>query len=171
MIKTYFLPKEFRPEIKKIWGIPIFGRKKEVSEKFKEFCQKRKFKKIITVGDYCSLNLPSDIKIFDGKINRRKIKLPFKWYKNHNLLYCSNPPGTIQDKVWPKIEKAIKEKRNLFIDGEEDLLVIPTVLLSPQKTVVVYGFFKKGVCLIEVCPRVKKTFKELLENFSSKCGR
>ncbi|MFQ6049540.1 MAG: DUF359 domain-containing protein [Candidatus Paceibacterales bacterium] len=162
-MKTYLLPKELRKELRKIWGIPIFGRKKEVARKFKDFVQKKKFKKIITVGDHCSLHLPSDIKIFDGKIKRKKVKkiLPFS-------LSCSNPAGTIQSEVWPIIKKAIRDKKNVFIEGEEDLLVIPSVLLSERRTLVIYGFLEKGVCLIEVKPEMKKAFKELLKKFKTK---
>ena len=69
-IKTYFLPRELRPELRKIWGIPFFNGQKEILKKFQQFIKKKRFKKIITVGDYCSLTLPSDIKIFDGKIKR-----------------------------------------------------------------------------------------------------
>jgi len=162
-MKTYILPVDLRRELRKIWGIPIYGRKKQVAIKFKEFCRERKFKTIITVGDYCSLNLPSDVKIFDGKIKRKKIKTPFKF-----SLSCSNPPGTIQKEVWPAIKKAIKNEGNIFIDGEEDLLVIPCVLLSEKKTAVIYGLVDKGVCLIEVSSEVKKTFKELLKKFRTK---
>ena len=160
MVETYLLPTKLKKELRKIWGIPIFGQKKEVLKKFKEFCQKKKFKKVITVGDYCSLYLPSDIKIFDGKIKRRKIKKLPKF-----SLSCQNPAGTIQKEVWPIIKKAIKEKKNVFVDGEEDLLVIPCVLLSEKNTAVVYGFSEKGVCLIKVSSAVKKTFKELLKKF------
>jgi uncharacterized protein (UPF0218 family) len=166
MIKTYILPDKLRRELKKIWGIPFFGNKSEVKKKFKEFIQKKRFKKIITVGDYCSLNLSSDIKIFDGKIGRKKIKIPFK-LKRLLILNCSNPPSTIQSRVWPVIKKAIKENRNVFIKGEEDLLVIPSVLLSEKNSVVVYGFPKKGVCLIEVSPEIKKVFKKLLKKFKT----
>jgi len=166
MRKTYFLPNKLRRELKEIWGIPIFGRKKQVAIKFKEFCRKRKFKKIITVGDYCSLNLPSNVKIFDGKIKRKKIKMPFGW-----SFSCSNPPGTIQKEVWPIIKKAIKNEGNIFVDGEEDLLVIPCVLLSEKKTAVIYGLVDKGVCLIEVSLEAKKTFKELLKKFQTPSHR
>lgn len=161
LMKTYFLPEKLRPELKKIWGELILGREKEVEKKFKEICQKKKFKKIITVGDYCSLVLPSDIKIFDGKIKRKKIKKLPKF-----SLSCRNPAGTIDKKVWPIIKKALKNKENVFVDGEEDLLVIPAVLLSEKNTAVIYGFPEKGVCLIEVSPQVKKTFKELLQKFN-----
>ena len=157
------MPKKVRPELRKIWGVPLFNGGRGVLDKFRQFVKKEKFKKIITVGDYCSLNLPSDIKIFDGKIKRRETgKLP------KFSLSCSNPPGTIQKEVWPVIRKAIKNKENVFIKGEEDLLVIPVVLLSEKNTAVVYGFPSKGVCLIEVLPQIKKTFKELLKKFCPK---
>jgi pantetheine-phosphate adenylyltransferase len=157
---TYFLPTKLKRELRKIWGIPIFGPEKQVVIKFKEFCQKRKFKKIITVGDYCSLNLPSDVKIFDGRIKRKKIKIPLEF-----SFSCTNPPGTIQEEVWPVLKTAIKGSKNVFIEGEEDLLVIPSVLLAEKNTAVVYGFPEKGVCLIEVTLKTKENFKRLLKKF------
>jgi len=161
-MKTYFLPEKLRLGMRKTWGISIFGRKSEVAKKFRKILEERKFKKVITVGDYCSLNLPSDVKIFDGQIRRKKIKKILKF-----SLKDSNPSGTIQNSIWPKIEKAIKKKKNLFINGEEDLLVIPTVLLSKTKSAVIYGIFNKGICLIEVTPQIKKNFKELLKKFAT----
>ncbi|KPJ57530.1 hypothetical protein AMJ49_00160 [Parcubacteria bacterium DG_74_2] len=162
MLKTYFLPKKLRPELRKIWGIPFFGKRNQVLRKFQEFIKKRKTKTIITVGDYCSLNLPSHIKIFDGKVKRKKIKKILKF-----SLSCQNPRGTIQKEVWLVIKRAIKNNENIFIDGEEDLLVIPAVLLARKNTLVVYGFQDKGVCVIEVSLKVKKIFKELLKKFRS----
>jgi uncharacterized protein (UPF0218 family) len=163
MKKTYYLPKKLRPELKKIWGIPIFGKKSEVSKKFQKILKEKKFKKIITVGDYCSQSLPSDIKIFDGKIKRKKIKRLLKF-----SLSCKNPAGTIQKEVWPVVKEAINQKKNVFIEGEEDLLVIPAILLSQKNTAIIYGFPEKGICLIEVTPKTKKILKELLGKFKIK---
>lgn len=161
-MKTYFLPTRFKKEMRKVWGIPIFGKKKEVSGRFEDFIKRNNFKKVITVGDYCSLLLPSDVKIFDGKVKRRKTKrfLPFS-------LRCSNPPGTLSFKCWNSVKKAIKERKNLFVDGEEDLLVIPCVLLAGIPSLVVYGFPGKGICVIKVSPGVKKIFKGLLKKFET----
>ncbi len=159
-MKTLYLTNELREKLKKPFGISIFGKKKEVCEKFKQFQRKKKFKKIVTVGDYCSLALLSDVKIFDGKIKRRKIKkiLPFS-------LKCSNPKGTIQKECWQIIKKALKENKNIFVGGEEDLLAIPVVLLAEKNTAVVYGLPNKGICLVKVSPKTKKKFKELLKKF------
>jgi len=161
-VKTYFLPNKLRPELRKIWGIPIFGRKNKVLRKYKKFIKKKSFKKIITVGDYCSLNLPSNVKIFDGKVKRRKIK------KILNFSFsCKNPSGTIRKEVWSIIKKAVKNNENIFVDGEEDLLVIPSVLLAEKNSLVVYGFPRKGICAIEISPKMKKIFKELLKKFKT----
>jgi len=107
--------------------------------------------------------LPSDVKIFDGKIKRKKIRKLLKF-----SLKCANPPGTIQKEVWPILKKAIKNNENVFVNGEEDLLVIPSVLLSEKNTAVIYGFPEKGVCLIEVSTKMKKDLKELLKKFKTK---
>lgn len=181
-MKTYILPVELRKRLKKPFGIPIFGNKKEVVEKFKQFLQRKKFKKIITVGDYCSLALPSDVKIFDGKIKRKKInpalclklsskqnrqicKIFFLTPAKGGALRCSNPRGTIQREVWLIIKKALKNNKNVFVEGEEDLLAIPAVLLAGKNTAVVYGLPNKGVCLIEISAKAKKIFKEILNKF------
>jgi len=162
-MKTYYLPNKLRGELRKIWGIAVFNGREKVVRKFKKFIQEKKFKKIITVGDYCSLILPSDIKIFDGKIKRRRIEKLLKF-----SLSCQNPAGTIRKEVWPILKKAIENNENIFVDGEEDLLVIPSVLLAEKNTAVIYGFPGKGVCLIEVLPKTKKAFKELLKKFQVK---
>jgi uncharacterized protein (UPF0218 family) len=160
MPKTYILPEELREKLKKVWGVAIFGKKKEVREKFEKFLKKGKFKKVITVGDYCSLSLPSDIKIFDGRVKRRKAKkiLPYS-------LKCKNPKGRIQKEVWQIIKRAIKENKNVFVEGEEDLLVIPSVLLAPKNSLVVYGFPKRGICVIRVDQKMRRKIKNLLKLF------
>jgi uncharacterized protein (UPF0218 family) len=160
MQKTYALPERLKKELRKVWGVGIFGKKKEVKEKFEKFLKKENFKKVITVGDYCSINLPSNVKIFDGRVKRKKIKkiLPYS-------LKCKNPKGTIQKEVWPIIKKAIKENKNVFVEGEEDLLVIPSILLAPKNSLVVYGFPKKGICAIKVDQKMKNKIKNLLKKF------
>jgi uncharacterized protein (UPF0218 family) len=159
-MKAHFLPEKLKLKLRKVWGVAVFGKKKEVKEKFEKFLKKGKFKKVITVGDYCSINLPSDIKIFDGKIKKRKIKKILNY-----SLKCKNQKGTIQKEVWQIIKKAIKENKNIFVEGEEDLLVIPAVLLAPKNSLVVYGFPKRGICVIKVDKKMKNKIKNLLKLF------
>jgi len=162
MQKTYILPEKLKPKLRKIWGKTFFGKKKEVLKKFEKFLKKKKFKKVITVGDFCSREIPSQVKIFDGKIRRRKVKeiLDFSFK-------VKNPAGTIQKEVFETLKKAIKENKNVFVEGEDDLLVIPCVLLAPKNSLVVYGFPKKGICAIEVNQKNKEKIKNLLKKFKS----
>jgi uncharacterized protein (UPF0218 family) len=160
MEKAHILPKNLRSRLKRPWGKKFFGNKKEVLEKFEEFLKNKNFKKIITVGDFCSKNLPSNIKIFDGKIKRREIKKVLSY-----SLKCKNPKGTIQKEVWEIIKRAIKEEKNVFVEGEEDLLVIPSVLLAPKNSLVIYGFPGRGICAILVNEKTKKKIKNLLKLF------
>ena len=67
-MKTLYLPNKLRSELKRVWGIPIFGNEKEVAKEYNKLIKEKKFKKVITIGDRCSLSLPSDVKIFHGKI-------------------------------------------------------------------------------------------------------
>jgi len=158
--KNYILPPGLKKELRKIWGFPIFGRKEEIAQKYENLIKKKKYQTIISIGDCCSLNLYSDVKIFDGRIRRKKIKnIPRFHFK------VKNPPGLIKKEVWPKIEKAIKEKKNIFVEGEEDLLVMPAILLSKKNTAIVYGFPQKGICLIEISPSIKKEIRELFKKF------
>ncbi|XOB41310.1 MAG: DUF359 domain-containing protein [Candidatus Nealsonbacteria bacterium] len=161
--KTYYLPEKLKPELKKIWGTAIFGKNNEVFKKCQKFIKEKGFKKVITVGDYCSLALPSDVKIFDGKIKREPVEniLPFS-------LECSNPAGVINAEVWQIVDQAIKEEKNIFVEGEEDLLVIPAVLLSEKGTAIIYGLPDKGIGIIESSEKVKKDLKDLLEKFETK---
>jgi len=79
-IKTYFLPRELRPELRKIWRIPFFNGQKEILKKFQQFIKKKRFKKIITVGDYCSLTLPSD------SAQGKNLNFPFLHYLTNYIL-------------------------------------------------------------------------------------
>lgn len=160
--QTYILPKSLREELKEPIGLPVFGSDKEVAVKFNHLTWRKKFKKVITVGDYCSLNLSSNIKIFDGKTRRMKIPEDLSYN-----LFLKNPAGTIQSEAWGIIKEAILFNKNVFVEGEEDLLAIPCVLLSEEGTAVVYGQPGKGVCVIEVAPLIKKYFNDLLSRFET----
>ena len=158
--QTYILPKNLREKLKNPIGITFLGRKGDVLKKFKQFISKKRFQRIITVGDYCSLEIPSDVKIFDGKIKRKRVEKRFPY-----SFLVQNPAGTIQKGVWEKVELGVRERKNIFVKGEEDLLVIPSVLTAPENSLVIYGLPGKGVCLIENSPKNKAFFRGILERF------
>lgn len=146
--------------MQKVWGKTIFGTESEVKRRYEEILSKKKYKLVITVGDYCSHHLTSDIKFFDKRVQRQAFE-----QKHECALTVENPAGTIQKEAWETIKKALKDKSNLCVDGEEDLLVIPTVLLAKPKTLVVYGFPNKGICLLEANLKNKTVFRLALKKY------
>jgi hypothetical protein len=154
------LPDSLREKLAMPAGLAIFGSEKQVAVRFNKLVWDKKFKKVITVGDCCSLNLVSNVKIFDGKTRRKRLKENLSYN-----LFLSNPASTIQSEAWPVLKEAIFFNKNVFVEGEEDLMVIPCVLLAEAGTAVVYGYPLKGICVIEVSPPVKKYFNDLLSKF------
>ena len=157
-MKTLFMTNELRKTLGKSLGLPIFGNKAAVAKKFEK--QRKKFTKIITVGDYCSSALASDVKIFDGKTQRNK---QFSLQK-YSFLF-PNPPASINRRAWHVLEEAINQNKNVYVKGEEDLLAIPAILLSEPGTAVIYGIPEKGICLIEGSDEIKKNIEKILCKF------
>lgn len=133
---------------------------------------------VVLVGDYCvedalKYNLIPDISIIDGK-NLRK---PYHRISIHNakVIKSKNPPAIISIKTWKKIRKIVKTQLDLqeskkpkepivlLIEGEEDLLVLPSALEVPNNSFVVYGQPHQGIVLIKVTANVKFKFKKLIE--------
>lgn len=159
-MKNYFLPEKSRTGIQRVWGKAIFGTESQIKEKYQKVIDKKNYKLVVTVGDYCSHHLDSDIKIFDKKVQRRAFE-----HKHECALTVKNPAGTIQKGSWDIIEKSLKDKSNICVEGEEDLLVIPAVLLAKPKTLIVYGFPNKGICLVEANIKNKAIFRLVLKKY------
>jgi len=51
------------------------------------------------------------------------------------------------------------------IDGEEDLLTLPAILLAPLSSLVLYGQWDRGAVMVEVTEEMKNQVKKLLERF------
>jgi uncharacterized protein (UPF0218 family) len=124
---------------------------------------------IIAVGDIVSFNLlekkiTPKLFIYDGKEKRKPVnkeirnKLDGIRIKKMTLV---NPRGTIQEEAWIAVEEALKTRTKIFILGEEDLLVIPCLLLA-KSGIVLYGQPGKGVISVPINNKTKKIAKQLL---------
>ena len=126
---------------------------------------------IISIGDETTNNLLNaelipKISIIDNTIKRKASRHKIEY--NALTLNTINPPGTITQDLWITIKKAfsISDKSNILIvvDGEEDLAVIPCVLMAPKSSIILYGQPGEGLVLVEA-DKVKEKAKELLDNF------
>ncbi|MEN4006756.1 MAG: GTP-dependent dephospho-CoA kinase family protein [Methanobacteriaceae archaeon] len=124
---------------------------------------------IISVGDETTNNLLNagiipEISIIDNIIERKPSKHSIEY--SAVTLNAVNPPGAITDELWVTIQKSFARKSNVLIvvNGEEDLAIIPCVLMAPEGSLILYGQPGEGIVLVEV-DKVREKAKEMLNYF------
>jgi uncharacterized protein (UPF0218 family) len=129
--------------------------------------------KIISVGDVTTCNLIEsgilpDICIVDHLTCRAEVSDEVKNCIRHPAYHevtIKNPAGTITTDLVTAITDAMTCERpiRIFVQGEEDLAVIPAVVLAPLSSIVIYGQPSSGCVLIKVTSEKKKEIRELLK--------
>jgi len=133
---------------------------------------------IIAVGDIVTVNMVKngrkpDISIFDYKTNREEIAdknilklLPKPDTKTLNMPGTINKNAVIELNF--KIRNSLKNKNNyaIAIKGEEDLLALPAILLSPLAAIVIYGLHDVGAIVVNVEEKTKSGIKEIIGKFN-----
>ncbi|MDK2915576.1 MAG: GTP-dependent dephospho-CoA kinase [Euryarchaeota archaeon] len=124
---------------------------------------------VYAVGDVVTHNLLAagvvlEIAIIDGYTMRTPCtRSPLLQARR---LTVKNPPGTITDELEEAIEEAIRHPPAvIFVDGEEDLAVIPLVAAAPDGTAVLYGQPGEGVVLRLVDAAAKQVAASMLDVF------
>ena len=128
--------------------------------------------KLIAVGDFVSLTavnkgvLP-DIAIYDGMTERREMRGFASLVEDMgwDTDTVANPAGTITADLVGAIAHALSghEKKVIRVIGEEDLAVVPCIILSPVGTNIIYGMPGEGMMLISNDEQTKQRTEELLE--------
>lgn len=132
---------------------------------------------IIAVGDIVSISLVEEghmpaICIIDYQTRRHPIEketLPPEFRFPAKTI--DNPHGTI-NKAFAKVYRETLEKQRetqtmqvIAVDGEEDLLALPALLLSPVDSLVIYGQYNAGVVVVTVTEEIKAYARNLLKQF------
>jgi len=129
--------------------------------------------KIISVGDITTCNLIEsgilpDICIVDHLTCREAVSDEVKKRIRHPAYHevsVKNPAGTITPELVTAIKDAMRCEHpiRIFVLGEEDLAVMPAVVLAPLSSIVIYGQPSSGCVLIRVTREKKKEMRELLK--------
>lgn len=126
---------------------------------------------VYTVGDVVTDSLFSrgiypDIVVIDGYSMRSPfLKTPL--YAGARYIRVTNPAGTITDDLVRGLHEAIANPPALvFVDGEEDLAVIPLVIASPDGALVLYGQPGEGVVMRKIDESARKEATILLSYFT-----
>lgn len=163
------LPEENRDRFKE----PI-GKLFENSEEAFDYFNNRagEFEEIITVGDFVSAEflkeeIYPDIIIVDFTIERSPAGDDVsELIEEHRVtsFEVENPAGHITDELWDVIHRA-ETPVKIFVDGEEDLAVVPAILRAPVGSLVSYGQPEEGMVFVEVDRDKKEEIKELVKLF------
>jgi len=137
---------------------------------------------VITVGDVVTRALlqsriPFSLAVIDRKSKRQP--LPYSFHRQLFsticlVKYAPNQPGTISAQMVKTVKKLLLDvvlevkKGILKIDGEEDLTVVPLVMLAPLGTMILYGQPEQGVVAVRVNEAMKEKIFKLLAKFYSK---
>lgn len=181
---TLYLPKSKRHHFKKPLGRLLTGPSSNLSWaslKALKYLKKDRSSFIITVGDITTQTflinqLPINLAIIDYRCQREPIEfnLHYQLKKKASFLHLvKNNPGTLSSTAILALKKALprilinNQSGIIQVKGEEDLLVLPAILLSPLKTSIFYGQPNKGLVQVKVTEKMKKKALSLLKKFKS----
>ncbi len=122
---------------------------------------------VVTVGDVVSretlrAGLEVRLRIVDNRSMRKEI--PGTSFPIKNTFSVKNPPGVITMEAWHTIRRALREEKAvIFVDGEEDLLVLPVILESPTDSFVVYGQPKEGLVVVTATASKKREVESMMD--------
>ena len=123
---------------------------------------------IITVGDrttekMINFGLIPSLQIIDGLEKREKREPPK--LSNATELTVDNPAAEITSQSIAMIKKAftLQNPVRLFVNGEEDLLVLPACIHAPENAVVLYGQPNQGLVIVRITPEIRNKAQRLLD--------
>ena len=125
---------------------------------------------VITIGDATSemlikLGLIPFLQIVDGKEKRHERELPVDSSVVTNL-HCVNPAGELTQQSIDTIKKSFNSKPpiRILVDGEEDLMVLPACLFSPENSVVMYGQPNEGLVIVRITNEIREKIQKIVNS-------
>ena len=161
------LPEDLRDSLKKPLGILIKDSDTTKENILKNIPQ-NSF--IISVGDATTEKLirygitPS-LQIIDGLEKRFKRIIPSS--TTTTTFSCHNPPAQITEESLDVIKKALQvPPARIIVIGEEDLLVLPVCVLTPENSVVLYGQPNEGLVFVRINSEIRNKAKSIIDSMS-----
>ena len=123
---------------------------------------------IITVGDRTTekmidFDLIPSLQIIDGQEKREKREPPK--LEHATELTVDNPAAEITSESIKIIKNAftLQSPVRLFVNGEEDLLVLPVCIHAPENAVVLYGQPNQGLVIVQITQEIRNKVQTLLD--------
>src|SRR2546425_11230954 len=116
-------------------------------------------RKVVAVGDVFSretyaAGIKVDLRIIDHVSMQKPIAMFNQ--KPKTTYHVRNPAGVITIESWEAIKRAMKDDDAvIFVDGEEDLLALPSIVESPNNSLVLYGQPSQGLVVVDTSSTVR----------------
>jgi len=159
------LPDSLRDQMKIPLGILLPENQTQKSE-IQKYLSENSY--LITVGDrttekMINFDLVPSLQIIDGQEKREKREPPKSQFTTE--LTVDNPASEITTHSIDVIKKAftMKSPVRIFVNGEEDLLVLPVCIHAPDNAVVMYGQPHEGLVIVEITAEIRNKVQTLLD--------
>jgi len=165
--KLLTLPEFMRSELKKPLGKLLTGHPNETINLLKAELTQNKPLYFAVVGDFTSKNilnagLEPDLVVVDNRVMRSEV--PPLDLGGRQKITAFNQAGTVDPSAWRALGEAVilKSRVSVIVEGEEDLLVLPLVSLTPIGSLIVYGQPREGMVVVEVTKKIKGWVEDFL---------
>lgn len=166
-LTLYRVNERTRTRLKHPFGQLLVGPPEKTTPRLVRIIFEEAPSKVIAVGDAVSLwtrryGIDASIYVIDHKTLRADVDGTITGLSE---VVVRNPPGEITEEAYEALRKALEggEVKVVRVEGEEDLLALPSVVLVPVGSMVVYGQPHVGVVVVRVTREVKDEARELLE--------
>ena len=158
------LPDDLRPELKAPMG-PVTAEATELLEAVG--CP------LLSVGDVVTFSLEAagrtpDVSVIDHLTERTAVPDAVEAALGGADHTVENPAATVTAGLVRAIRAALDADgpRRILVEGEEDLAVIPAVLLAPDGASVVYGQPGEGMVHVRVDPSMRERVEGLVDRMT-----
>lgn len=171
---TKTLPPSLRAALQQPMGQLFEGPEHDISQaanKCKAHIQSTEYAQIIAIGDIVfkaleSVKMKVDVAVVDYRTKRQ----PLEFLSDRIHSDVSNKASQIESPAVAYLQKVIQTSTQdkpgrMVVEGEEDLLVLPSVMLAPLGSWVCYGQPEVGMVAVEVTEQSKAAAKALVAQF------
>jgi uncharacterized protein (UPF0218 family) len=133
--------------------------------------------RVVAIGDVTTYYLLKagivpDMCLVDDITMRLPVDLEIRKGTSHESfkdVRVDNPPGVVTQELMDAIRDNMDSKVpvRIFVNGEEDLAVIPACLYAPLSSAVIYGQPNEGVVVVRVTDEKRKETKAILDEMAT----
>lgn len=152
------LPREMRSELKEPLG-----------DVLPEVDESRLSGRVIAVGDMVTYHLLEDgvvpdVAVVDGRTEREEVddEVVERWSEMKRAARVDNEAGAVSRELIGALRDALEEGGLVEVEGEEDLAVLPALVVASEGDTVVYGQPGEGIVYVPVDEEAQEHARDLL---------